>query len=137
LRSVFIHLWETTEAEVASTLRRQYPQQDEPWVHFDAEQAVLYIEFYREGPKELEDWVELFMPRLPPRVSVIVDISGRCDGWKQTRDFVVWLLGEFDGVASDDAWLRMWSKDEVQLDQVIDGRRFGAWRNPDDDAPFD
>jgi hypothetical protein len=130
MRSVFIHLWHTTEDEVAAVLDRLYPTQRSPWLLKFEGDTHLYIHFYRDGPVEDDDWIGRFRSRGgPPAVCVMADISGRHEGWPQTREFALQLLGNFDGVATDDGWLRLWSRDEVANDRIIDGRRFGCWRD--------
>jgi hypothetical protein len=64
----------------------------------------------------------------PPAVSIIADISGRHDGWKETQAFVVSILKPFIGMATDDGCLRFWLASAVAADSAIDGRRFGWWR---------
>jgi hypothetical protein len=135
LRSVFAHLWNTTEGEVAAALDRLYPTQGRPWVLEVDGDACLYVDFYRDGPVEDDEWHTRFSSRAgPPAVSVIADISGRHEGWPEVRDFVARVLGTFDGVATDDGWLHLWSRDEVQNDHVVAGRKFGYWRDGDSAA---
>jgi len=62
-------------------------------------------------------------------VSVAADVSGRHDGWEEAQDFVIQLLEQFDGVATDDLWLRLWACQEVREDLRADGRKFGCWRD--------
>jgi len=129
LRSVFIHLWRTTEQEVAAAVARMYPAQARPWTVEVGGNPCLYIDFYRDGPVEDDERETRFSSRGgPPDVSVIADISGRHDGWPEVRDFVVEMLRCFEGVATDDDWLRLWSREEIENDQVVSGHRFGAWR---------
>lgn len=130
MRSIFVHLWHTTEDEVAAALDRLYPMQSRPWLLKVDEDVCLYIDLYRAGATEDDEWHTRFPSRGgPPAVSVIADISGRHEGWPEVREFVTQILGAFDGVATDDDWLHLWSLGEVQNDRVIGGRKFGDWRN--------
>jgi hypothetical protein len=92
---------------------------------------ILFVDFYREGPSEVEDWDGRFQ-RFggPPAVTVAANLSGRHEGSPQVREFVDELLSRFRGVAEDDFALRFWTRDEVVEDAVVDGRPFGAWRPP-------
>jgi hypothetical protein len=130
LRSVFTHLWHTTEGDVATALDRLYPTQGRPWVLEVDGDPCLYIDFYRDGAVEDDEWNTRFASRGgPPAVSVIANISGRHEGWPEVREFVTRVLGAFDGVATDDGWLHLWSRDEVEKDAAVSGRRFGYWRD--------
>jgi hypothetical protein len=131
MRSVFVHLWRTSEAEVSAALDHAYTKDgDEHWLGQVDDDPYLYIRFYREGPLEDESWSSRFSKCPgPPTVSIVADVSGRHDGWREAQAFVVALLEEFEGVATDDAGLRLWCLEEVDADRRIDGRRFGDWRN--------
>ena len=86
LRSVFAHLWHTTEGEVSTALDRLYPTQGRPWVLEVDGDPCLYIDFYRDGPVEDDEWGTRFTSHGgPPAVSVIADISGRHEGWPEVR----------------------------------------------------
>lgn len=133
MRSIFIYLWQTTESTVATALDAAYsraPRADLEWIQSINEDPYLYISFYHDGPAETGDWDTRFAAHGgPPTVSVVVDISGRHEGWPQTRDFAVWALSRFNGIAEDDNAERFWSREEIEEDRVIDGRKFGSWRN--------
>jgi hypothetical protein len=130
LRSMFVHLWDTTEAESAATLDALCPGQRHPWfVRYNGD-TYLFVDFYQDGPAEDEDWAARFKSQDGlPSVTIMVAISGRHDGWPETQAFVAELLGRFRGVATDDGWARLWLRDEIAEDHVIDGQRFGEWRN--------
>ncbi len=131
MRSVFVHLWNTSDRPVAAALDRLFPGPGPAWVAERSGDPYLYINFYRDGPLEDEQWFTRFKGRGgPPAVSVVADVSGRHDGWVEARAFIVGLLGLFDGAATDDDWLRLWSCADVAADRRVDGRRFGCWRNP-------
>jgi len=129
MRSVFVHVWRTSEAEVAAALDRAYVVEVDQWLLQVGDDPYLYISFYRDGPREDDSWSSRFSDfGGPPAVSVIADISGRHEGWAEAQSFVLMLLGGFEGVASDDGGLRLWSRDEIAQDLQVDGRRFGYWR---------
>ena len=130
MRSVFLYFWGTNEESMAATLSVTYPTQSHPWVCFVKEDPCLYIDFYRDGPKEADDWGTRFASKGgPPTVSVGVDVSGRHEGWPEVQEFVVWLLGLFPGMAEDEMGARLWTRDEIKEDRVIDGMKFGHWRH--------
>jgi hypothetical protein len=130
LRSIFVHLWRTSEAEVSAALDRSYTNDGPQWLSEVGEDPYLYISFYRDGPLEDDSWTSRFSALGgPPPVSLIADVSGRHEGWPEAQSFVVKLLSEFEGVATDDGGLRLWSRDEVAEDRQVDGRRFGHWRH--------
>jgi hypothetical protein len=124
MRSVFIHLWDTTEADVAATLDSMCtPDRDGRWLLLVGEDdPCLYVCFYRDGPREVERWTERFASQGgPPTVIVGVDISGRHDGWPQARAFVAGLPARQRGVATDDDRGRLWTRGEVTEDQAPKG----------------
>jgi hypothetical protein len=130
MRSVCVHLWNASEGEVTAILDKLYVSDHGlQWLDEIGGDAHLFVRLYREGPAESEDWERRFSSQgEPPSVSVLADISGRHDGWEQAQAFVVHMLEHFRGVAEDDGGLRFWSKEEVQADQRVNGRRFGWWR---------
>jgi hypothetical protein len=130
LRSVFVHLWHTSEGEVAAAFDQLYtPNGSAAWMIERSGDPHIYIDFYRDGPLEDEVWIARFTDRGgPPPVSVIANISGRHDGWPEAQAFVSDTLARFNGVATDDGWLRLWTGPEVREDARVDGRLFGYWR---------
>jgi hypothetical protein len=132
MRSILIHLWQTDESAVAKALGEaiSYQQEQNQWTVFKEGDACLCIWIYRDGAMEVEDWERRFdtVGGLPS-VSVMVDISGRHEGWPETQRLAAWLLRRFEGVAEDDGLERFWRLDEIEEDRVIDGQRFGLWRN--------
>jgi hypothetical protein len=130
MRSVFVHLWDTDERRVSAALDRLYPIEGPYWLLRVAGDPCLYIHFCRDGPRESEDWAAEFTSRgSPPAVTVVADVSGRHEGTPEARDFVLRMLAEFDGVATDDGWEHLWTRAEVEADRPMDGRRFGYWRD--------
>jgi hypothetical protein len=128
MRSVFVHLWHTSEHDVAAALDRLYPGPRLPWELRIGGNWYLGIDFYRDGPAEDDDWPGRFAGRGgPPAVSVVADITELHDGRDQARDFATRLLSAFDGVATDDGWRHLWTRNQVRDDGRVDGRRFGDW----------
>ena len=126
MRSVFVHLCGTYESEFSAWLDRHYKREPEQWLLERDEDPCLYIDFYRDGPVEDENRFTRFADRGgPPPVTVTADISGRHEGWEETKAFVVTILKSFDGTAEDDGGVRLWSGPEVEADLMIDGRKFG------------
>jgi len=74
MRSIYIHLWRTNKAAVASALDAAFPTQRTPWIRFVDEDPCLYIEFCDDGPIVEENWNARFASYGgPPDVSVIAD----------------------------------------------------------------
>ena len=117
MRSVFIHLRETTEGEVAIFLQRIYTfQTGPPWVLTLNGDPCLWIDFYRDASREFEpkDWARLVKALgCEPVVSLVVEVSGRHPGDDQVRSVIATTLGEFQGVAQDDFTTRFWTAEEV------------------------
>jgi hypothetical protein len=130
LRSVFVHLWNTSEGDVTAAFDWLYASNGPAaWMILREGDPCIYIEFYGDGPVEDEGWSTRFADRGgPPSVSVIANISGRHDGWLEAQAFVVDTLTSFDGMARDDGGLRLWSGSEVRADTRVEGRLFGYWR---------
>ena len=128
MRSVIVHLRDTTEQEVAGFLQRTYPfQQGPPWIAHVAGDACLYIDFYRDGPSEHEpkEWAGILASfGGEPSVSVGADVSGRHPGDEQVRDFVGALLGRFGGAAQDDYTNHLWSLEEIVTGHHVQGHAF-------------
>ena len=127
MRSVFVYLRETTEADVAAYLDRAYPAQREPWLVTSAGDPCLYINFYRDAPREFEpeDWANL-VQRFggEPAVGVMADVSGRHPGDEQAFDFVTDLLSSFSGAAQDEYTVHLWSLDELRTGYHVSGHPF-------------
>ena len=106
-----------------------YPGQRHPWLGLAKGDPCLYVDFYRDGATEYGDWNTRFGTRGgPPAVSVRADISGRQNGWPEARELAVLLLSRFSGVAEDDLAERFWSREEIEQDRVVNGKKFGYWR---------
>jgi hypothetical protein len=117
----------TTEVEVAAYLDCAYPWQREPWVALVSGDACLYINFYRDGPREHEPdvWADL-VRRFgdEPAVGVIAHVSGRHPGDAQVADFVAGLLTQFSGAAMDAYTTHLRSLAEVRGDHRVAGHQF-------------
>jgi hypothetical protein len=127
MRTVLVFLRSTTEAAVTAYLDTTYPVQREPWVIFVKGDACLYIELYRDGPRENEpkEWADI-MTHFggEPAVAVIADISGRHPGDQQVNEFITGLLTEFSGAAKDEYTLHLWSLAELREGHRIQGHPF-------------
>ena len=129
LRSVYVHLWQTSDVAVRSALNDLCVHEKDSWQARIDGDPYLYVDFYRDGPAEFEDWTARFASHGgPPDITVVADVSGRHDGWPQVQAFVVALLHRFPGVATDDDWIRLWQREEVAADLTIDNVQFGSWR---------
>ena len=127
MRSVVVFLRDTTEAAVTAYLDASYPEQREPWVVFVGGDACLYINLYRDGPREHEPeaWADI-VRRFggEPAVGVIADVSGRYPGAEQVADFVSGLLTRFSGAAMDEYTTHQWSLAELRAGQRVGGHPF-------------
>jgi hypothetical protein len=132
VRGVVVHLRDTNEVEVAAFLQRTYPyQQGPPWVCEVDGDDYLRIDFYRDGPREVEpeDWASLTKALGGrPAVSIVVEVSGRHPGDDQVRFFVAAMLGEFQGLAQDDYTKYFWTGEEVLSGHRVRGHPFFDYR---------
>ncbi|WP_437540127.1 hypothetical protein WME79_41175 [Sorangium sp. So ce726] len=127
MRSVVVFLRDTIESAVTAYLDAAYPEQRDPWVVFVAGDACLYINLYRDGPREdePEDWADI-VQRFggEPAVGVIADVSGRHPGDEQVAAFVAGLLSRFSGAAMDDYTPHLWSLNELRGGHRVRGHPF-------------
>ena len=127
MRSVFVFLRDTTEAAVTAYLDAAYPEQRGPWVMRQREDAYLYIDIYRDGPREFEsdEWADIARRfREEPAVVVIADVSGRHPGDEQTVAFVAGLLTQFAGSAMDEYTPHLWSLAQLRSGYRVGGHLF-------------
>lgn len=128
MRSVFVLLRDTTEADVAAYLDRTYPSGPRPpWLLRGVVNPYLYIDFYRAfsvdcDPEEYEELTRQFGGK--PAVAVQADVSGSITGGEQALDFVTGLLGSFSGAAIDDYSSHLWSLSELLAEYRVSGHRF-------------
>ena len=122
MRTIFVHLLEATEEQVASFLTEAFPsQKGSPWIVAVAGDPCLYIRFCRNWQAESEPQeIECLRAALggDPSVSLSADVSGRHPGDAEVREFVFLVLSEFDGVAEDEFTEGFWTKAEI-----VAGRR--------------
>jgi hypothetical protein len=128
VRSVFVLLRDTTEAEVAGYLDRSCPSPPRPpWLLLGGDGAFLYITFYQDlsvecDPEEYADLTGRFGGE--PAVAIMADVSGRIPGDEQAFGFVTGLQGHFRGAAMDDFTTHLWSLDELRAEHLVSGHRF-------------
>jgi len=141
MRTVFVHLRDTTEKEVAAFLQRTYPaQKGPPWIYEVAGEACLYIDLYRDHLKEFEPQGLLNLVQAlngEPVTSVGADVSGRYKGDDQVHAFVTTMLTEYAGVAMDDYSYHCWTLTEIESGYKFEGHRFFdylGWYLDDDDS---
>jgi len=118
MRTVLVHLRNTTEEQVVNFLKRTYTYQaGPPWICDVGGDACLYINIYRD--MELESEPESIANlcnelRCRPTVSISADVSGRHPGDEQVREFVSILLSQFEGLAQDEFTEGFWTLDEIR-----------------------
>jgi hypothetical protein len=128
MRSIFVHLRDASESEVAAFLQETYPFQQGPvWISEVVGDACLYIDFFRPDqdggvPSEWDDIARDFGE--VPTVNVIADVSGRHPGDEQIRGLVTALLARFNGAATDGYTCHMWSLDEIVSGHRVEGHPF-------------
>ena len=128
MRSVFVFLRDTTEAEVASFLEHAYPNpKGPPWLSSVGAEPSLYIDFYHDGPRECEpeEWSDLVASLGGgPIVGVTADVSGRRPGDEEVYEFITKILTRFSGVANDDYTTHLWTLTELQTGHRVEGHVF-------------
>lgn len=127
MRSVIVFLRDTTESAVKAHLDVAYPQQHEPWIMFVGGEACLYIDLYRDGPREHEpeQWASI-VRRFggEPAVAVIACVSGRRRGDEEVLTFAAALLTRFSGSAMDEYSDYLWSLAELRAGCRVGGHPF-------------
>jgi hypothetical protein len=117
VRTIFLHLREATEEQVASFLTEAFPSQNgPPWILAVGDDPCLYVDFRRNWQAESEpEEIECLRAVLGggPSVSLSADVSGRHPGDAEVRNFVSQVLSEFDGVAEDEYTEGFWTKAEI------------------------
>ena len=112
---------------MAAYLDAAYPERREPWVAFVRGDACLYINLYRDGPREHEpeDWADI-VRRFggEPAVGVSADVSGRHPGDEQATGFVAGLLSRFSGAVMDEYTTHLWSLGELRAGRQVRGHSF-------------
>jgi len=128
MRTVQVHLRNTTEAEVADFLQRTYPFQKGPtWICDVSGDACLYIDFnpyvsVESEPGEWDALIEASGGSAP--ITVAADISGRHAGHEQVAAFVQTMLSRFEGFATDDYSGHLWTIDEINARMSVEGFLF-------------
>jgi hypothetical protein len=77
--------------------------------------------FYGLDPDEIEAVERVVGHR--PRWTMSIDVSYRVDGRAELRRLVLTLLRE-GGAAVDDYSLHPWSREQIEADRTVAGRRF-------------
>ena len=128
MRSVFLHLRQASESEVAEVLRGLYPRQaGPPWIAEVEGDACLYVNFDAGGASEQgpDEWARLVgVLGGEPSVSLQCDVSGRYPGDEQVSHFVTEMLSRFGGAAQDDFTPHLWSLNEIRSGHREEGHTF-------------
>lgn len=128
MRSIVLHFADSSEAQIAESLRRlgALEQNGAPWIYPARGEPVLYINWCKDYDEiTVPGWRALEQELgTGPEVSVIADVSGRVPGEAEVRTFVLHLLRAHRGAAQDDHSEHVWSVAELEADAVVAGRRF-------------
>lgn len=130
MRSVFVYLKDAEIEVVRKFLNEVYPSQVDQWIYSVDNDPCLYIAFYDDFDKEaseqeIAELNETFGAL--PKTCLMVNVSGRHDGYREVLDLMSSVLNRFDGLAQDD-----WSDGFFwTLDEILSKREKG-----DDQAPF-
>lgn len=131
MRTIFVHLREATEEQVASFLSEAFPnQKGPPWILSVAGDAHLYIRFCRNWQAESEaEEIECLRAMLggKPSVSLSADVSGRHSGDAEMREFVSRILSKFDGLAEDEYTEGFWTMEEIIREYRKPSNLSGKW----------
>ncbi len=123
MRSIFIHLAETTREDVAVFLSRMFPGQAQPWLHpVPPKDNALYIDFSEPEPEDMPEIFSILGNQ--PFVSLVANVSGRHPGDQEVAYFIQLCLTAFKGVAQDDYSAHAWTLLEIQEGQQHQGHRF-------------
>jgi hypothetical protein len=124
LRSVFVLLRGTNEAEVAAYLDGAYPTHPKPpWILCGGDGPRLYVRFYRDLCNECDaDLIHRLGGE--PTVAVMADVSGRDPGDEEVLIFATGLLDRFSGAAMDDYTEHLWSLAELRAGDRVLGHHF-------------
>jgi hypothetical protein len=91
----------------------------------------LWIDFYRDGPREFEpEDLACLVKALgaEPSISVVADVSGRHPADDQVRSFITAVRGGFQGLAQDDYTDHDWTVQEVRSGCRVQGHPFFDYR---------
>lgn len=128
MRSVFVHLIGVTREAVCARLSEFADGVGDEWrFPRDSKSHTLEIGFYRDlelesEPEDLEI-LKASLGQLPDLI-VFANISGRIPGDAEARQFVIFLLRHFRGVAWDDYTSHCWTLAEIESDHEVSGHPF-------------
>lgn len=128
MRSVFVFLVRTTMDAVRSRLADFADGDgDRWWFPPNSKDHTLEIGFYLDFDLEFEpedrEALQASLGQLPD-VIVTANISGRIPGDTETRQFVTFMLRNFQGVAWDDYTPHCWTLAEIESDHKVSGHPF-------------
>jgi hypothetical protein len=127
MRSVVIHLVDTTHEAVSARLSRFVGHSDPVEWRYPRHKPALYIEFYNTFENEFEPGellpLESALGRMPD-VTVIAQVSGRVPGDVELRELAECLLGTFRGLAKDEFSDHYWTIEEIRAKASFGGLSF-------------
>ncbi len=131
MRSILLHLKNTTQAEVTAHLdqecrHRSLSGRNKQWSWCTEEEPVLYIGFINAAQDLGAEDLEIVRQALgsEPSVTIAVDVSGQSGGDAEVPDFISYVLLAFEGVAQDDYTSHVWYLDEILSEVQKEGHPF-------------
>lgn len=129
MRGIIIHFRKVSEEEIAQWLNFNLSKRIEfnDWEFPNSVNPVLWIDIYQDYLTEFEPYERSKLIKTlgnEPSTSVAVNISGRIEGTKESKEFVLKILSFFDGLVSDDYSEHFWSKQEIEEDKTFEGKKF-------------
>jgi hypothetical protein len=118
MRSAFVFLTGIPRDAVVSFLDETARRTEHGWQVGAVGAPALYIGLHSNGfedfePEDLRSATDALGQE--PELLMMVDVSGRIDGYNEVVSFVISALERFGGIAQDDHWAKAWTKDELNL----------------------
>jgi hypothetical protein len=120
MRSVFIFTRSAGSDEISDFLDAVAFRRGDQWLVDSLDDPFLYIALEDKFEDFEPDDLQSLAAHLGeiPKVFVVVDVSGRIEGYAEVVAFVESFLGRFDGVVQDDHSSRAWTLDQIAEDRL-------------------
>ena len=135
MHSIFVHFVNVSRDEISDYFdTRSVKGMREHWYHPNRADPVFSIRF-PHGDSDFRDeenrrHVVEALGR-EPELTVQFDVGGKRPGHKELRTYLVDALSEFPGVALDDLSPHVWTREELEADEHVQGFAFAdheSWR---------